>query len=213
MALNIYFLRHGQTAFSRENAFCGSGLNPDLTAVGLEMAQAFAAAYRSTAFGAIYCSPLNRALMTARVLSEAIDLRIDERDGLQEIGYGKWEGMTTEAVEREYRDDHAKWLGEPAWNAPTGGETATALAQRGLQVVEEIKRTHPDGNVLVVSHKATIRTVLCALLGIDVGRFRYRLACPVASVSIVEFGTHGPLLKTLADVGHFDERLKDQPGT
>jgi probable phosphoglycerate mutase len=87
------------------------------------------------------------------------------------------------------------------------------IARRGLQVIEEIKQTYSDGNVLVVSHKATIRIVLCSLLGIDVGRFRYRLACPVASVSVIEFGSFGPLLKSLADVSHLDERLKAQPGT
>jgi probable phosphoglycerate mutase len=30
---------------------------------------------------------------------------------------------------------------------------------------------------------------------------------------VVEFGTHGPLLKTMADRSHLDERLKNLPGT
>jgi broad specificity phosphatase PhoE len=54
---------------------------------------------------------------------------------------------------------------------------------------------------------------LCALLGIDVGRFRYRLVCPVGSVSIVEFTDEGPLLRALADRSHFSEELKTLPGT
>ncbi len=67
--------------------------------------------------------------------------------------------------------------------------------------------------MLIVSHKATIRIVLCGLLGIDVGRFRYRLACPVGSVSIVEFTSEGPLLHTLADRAHLDEKLRSLRGT
>ena len=55
-----------------------------------------------------------------------------------------------------------------------------------LRVVEEIRQHHAAGNVLVISHKATIRIILCGLLGIDVGRYRYRLGCPVGSVSVVE---------------------------
>lgn len=213
MALTVYFLRHGQTSFSRENAFCGSGLDPDLTAVGLEMAQSFAAAYRSLLWSAIYSSTLKRTLTTAQVLSEAVNLNVELQNDLREISYGRWEGMTIDDVSREYHDDYLKWLSDPAWNSPTEGESAIAIAGRGLRVVEKIKQLHSDGNVLVVSHKATIRTVLCALLGIDVGRFRYRMACPVASVSVVEFGNYGPLIKTLADVSHLGKRLREQPGT
>ena len=87
------------------------------------------------------------------------------------------------------------------------------IARRGSRVIEEVKQRYRTGNVLIVSHKATIWIVLCGLLGIDVGRFRYRLACPVGSVSVVEFGGQGPLLKVLADRTHLDERLRRLPGT
>ena len=87
------------------------------------------------------------------------------------------------------------------------------IASRALQVIEEIKQNYTSGNVLVVSHKATIRIILCSVLGIDVGRFRFRLGCPVASVSIVEFSSHGPLLKVLANHSHLNEQLRNLPGT
>ncbi len=34
-------------------------------------------------------------------------------------------------------------------------------------VIAEIEEKYKDGNVLVVSHKATIWIILCSLLGID----------------------------------------------
>jgi probable phosphoglycerate mutase len=104
-------------------------------------------------------------------------------------------------------------MADPAWHAPTGGELAVVIARRALEVVEEITRDFADGNVLLVSHKATIRIMLCALLGIDVGRFRYRLLCPVGSVSVVEMTREGPLLRALAERSHLDERLRSLPGT
>jgi probable phosphoglycerate mutase len=82
-----------------------------------------------------------------------------------------------------------------------------------MEVIEEITQAHKEGNVLVVSHKATIRIMICSLLGIDVGRFRYRLACPVASVSMVEFTPEGPLLHVLADRAHLDAHLRSSRGT
>jgi broad specificity phosphatase PhoE len=90
---------------------------------------------------------------------------------------------------------------------------AVSIASRAVKLIEEIKLNCDSGNVLIVSHKATIRIVLCSLMGIDVGRFRYRFVCPVGSVSIVEFTSEGPLLHTLAVQSHLSERLKTLPGT
>lgn len=213
MPLTIYFLRHGQTTFSRDNVFCGSGSNPDLTEAGAAMAQAFAAAYSALPWAAIYASSLRRAVATAQPLATAIGLQLELRDDLMEIGYGEWEGRSLEEVSRDHRDDYLRWSADPAWNAPTAGEPAVMIARRVLRVIEEIKQRHVAGNVLIVSHKATIRIALCSLLGIDVGRFRYRLACPVSSLSVVEFGNQGPLLKALADRAHLDEQLRALPGT
>lgn len=212
MSLKLYFLRHGQTDRSRDNVFCGS-IDPDLTADGLEMAKAFAIAYRSLPWNAIFCSPMRRTVATAKPLCEAVGMQMELRDGLKEINYGKWEGKTIETVDREYHDDYIRWTADPAWYPPTEGELAVAIAHRSLQVIEEIKQRFSNGNVLIVAHKATIRIMLCSLLGIDVGRFRFRLGCPVGSVSIVEFGAHGPLLHALSDRIHLDERLRTLPGT
>jgi broad specificity phosphatase PhoE len=212
MTLTLYFLRHGQTECSLNNFFCGS-VDPELTPDGVEMAKAFDAAYSSIPWQGIFSSPMKRTLATAKPLCDDIGIQPELRDGLKEINYGKWEGKTTETVTQEFHDDYIRWLADPAWNAPTGGEMAVAIASRSMQVVTEIQQRYSSGNVLIVSHKATIRIILSSLLGIDVGRFRYRLGCPVGSVSIVEFGSHGPLLKALADRSHQDERLRNLPGT
>ncbi len=212
MSLTLYLLRHGQTECSRNNSFCGS-IDSELTPEGLEMAKAFAEAYSSMDWTAIFSSPMQRTVLTAKPLCESIGTEPQLRDGLKEINYGKWEGKTPEVISREYHDDYIRWSADPAWNAPTGGEMAVTIATRALSVIEEIKQNYSSGNVLVVAHKATIRIILCSLLGIDVGRFRFRLGCPVASVSIVEFTSHGLLLKVLADRSHLDERLRNLPGT
>ena len=211
--LSLYLLRHGQTAFSRDDSFCGSGLDPELTPEGRAMAAAFAEGFASIAWAAVYSSPLKRTIETARALCDSWKLGLTIRDGLKEIGYGAWEGKTREEVERDHHDDYIRWTADPAWNAPTGGERGIVIARRAAEVIEEIKESFSDGPVLVVSHKATIRIALCGLLGIDVGRFRYRLACPVGSVSIVDFGPNGPLLRSLADRSHLPAELKSLPGT
>jgi probable phosphoglycerate mutase len=213
LSLKLYFLRHGQTPFSRDNDFCGAGLDPELTPEGVAMARAFADTYKSVPWAAIFASPLRRTIATAQPICDATGVPMQLRDNLKEIHYGKWESKSVETVSQEFHDDYIRWSADPAWNPPTGGEPAVAIAHRALSVIEEINQRYAKGNVLVVSHKATIRIILCSLLGIDVGRFRFRLGCPVGSVSVVEFTPEGPLLHALADRLHLSEKLRTLPGT
>jgi broad specificity phosphatase PhoE len=212
MSLSLYLLRHGETTYSQTGGFCGD-LDPELTDDGLQMAQAFADKYQSMSWNAVYVSPMKRTIATATPLCQAIGQKMEFREGLKEIRYGKWEGQTAEFVKTTYADDYVRWLAEPAWNPPTGGETAVQIASRASLVISEIEETYQKGNVLVVSHKATIRIILCALLGIDLGRYRDRISTLVGSVSVVRFDDHGPMLERLGDRSHFDERLLALPGT
>ena len=211
--LTLYFLRHGQTALSRENMFCGAGSDPGLTTDGEEMARDFARAYTGFPWKAIYHSNLQRARLTIAPLAGNVPCEIHQRSELREIEFGQWEGKGIPEVDKNYHDDYVRWSADPAWNAPTGGETAIAIARRARPLIEEIRAMYSEGNVLLVSHKATIRIIISDLLGIDLSRFRDRLSCPVASISIVEFGNRGPLLKQLADRSHLSQRLRELPGT
>jgi broad specificity phosphatase PhoE len=210
MSLTLYFLRHGDTTSSRTGTYCGT-LDLELTPEGMQMAEDFATAYKAVSWQAVYVSPLTRTVTTAKPLCEAIGLGMQLRDGLREIAYGEWEGKTPEEVNRDDHDDYIRWLNDPGWNAPTGGEKGIDIARRSALVLEEIEQHHTSGNVLVVSHKATIRIMLCELLGIDVGRFRDRIDMKVGSVSVVEFGSRGPLLRRLGDRAHLRESLRALP--
>jgi len=212
MGLTLYFLRHGQTNFSRANAFCGE-LDPPLTEAGTAMAAAFAAAYAELPWQAVFASPMLRTRATAQFLCDRLGLQMQLRDGLREIYYGQWEGLSTQEVNERFHDDYVSWLSDPGWNAPTGGERGIDIYYRSNAVLLEIERQYPSGNILIVSHKATIRIMLCGLLGIDVGRFRDRIAAPVASVSIVEYTARGPLLLALAERSHLPAHLRELPGT
>lgn len=212
MSLKIYFIRHGETTYSQTGGYCGI-LDPDLTPEGHEMAQAFGEAYKTVPWRAIYCSPMKRTVATAKPLCDAVGLEMQLRDGLKEINYGDWEGKTQEYVKEHFAEDYVRWLTEPAWNPPTGGETAVQIASRASLVITEIEQNYPDGNVLVVSHKATIRVLLCSLLGVDLGRYRDRIDMPAASVSVVKFDLHGPMLQSLGDRSYMSANLRNRPGT
>jgi len=211
MSLRLYLLRHGETTFSMSRGFCGA-LDVDLTDFGYEMAQAFADEYKSLDWEAIYCSPMKRTQATATPISKATGLELKLREGLRECNYGEWEGKSKEEVRQAFQSDNYHWMTEPAWNPPTGGETAVEIRNRAMAVIAEIEETYTEGNVLVVSHRTTLRIVLCSLLGIDLGRYRDRLDYPAASLSVVKFGKYGPLLERMGDRGYMSPELRAREG-
>lgn len=209
MSLRLYLLRHGETAFSINRGYCGA-LDVELTEAGQAMAQAFADAYQALNWRAIYCSPMKRTQATVAPIAKATGLPIEIRDGLRECHYGEWEGKSKEEVNRLFAEDYAHWMIEPAWNAPKGGETAVEVCNRAMAVIAEIEEKYTDGNVLLVSHRTTLRVVLCSLMGIDLGRYRDRLDYPAASVSVVSFGKYGPLLESLGDRAYMPPELRNR---
>ncbi|WP_024297176.1 histidine phosphatase family protein [Methylomicrobium lacus] len=155
---------------------------------------------------------MKRAIATAQPLCDALGLPMQIREGLREISYGAWEDQEQDTIRQRYEEDYLRWQTDPAWNPPTGGETAIQITARALPIITEIESKYKTGNVLLVSHKATIRIILCSLLGIDVGRYRDRINTPAASVSIVKFVTYGPMLEVLSDRSYMPEHLCNRAG-
>lgn len=207
MPLKLYLLRNGETYFCNTGRYCSKDGVP-LTERGQQMADYFARSYQDVPWKAVLCSPLHHAIATARPLCEATGLPIECRSELRELAFGAWEGMSPQEVNQFFHDDYIRWLADPAWNSPTDGEKGIRVSRRSSAVLEEIEETYPDGNVLIVSHKATLRIMLCTLLGIDIGRYRDRLAMPVSAVTIVEVAQYGPFVRVLNSCGHLPLSLR-----
>jgi alpha-ribazole phosphatase len=207
MPLRLYLLRNAETEYCRTGRYCSQD-GVALTDRGQQMADYFAKAYHHLDWKAIFCSPLHHAAATVQPLCQITGLTVQQRHGLRELSFGRWEGMAPTTVNRTFHDDYIRWLADPAWNTPTQGEKAMQVARRSSNVLAEIEETYPDGNVLVVSHKATLRIMLCTLLGIDVGRYRDRLAMPVTALSLVELMDYGPFVRQLNNCSHLPLHLR-----
>ncbi|MGB3310112.1 MAG: histidine phosphatase family protein [Nodosilinea sp.] len=207
MSLRLYLLRNAETEYCRTGRYCSQD-GVALTAQGQQMADYFAKAYHHLDWKAIFCSPLSHAVATVQPLRQITGLDVQQRANLRELSFGRWEGMAPATVNTTFHDDYIRWLADPAWNTPTAGEKGIQVARRSSDVLAEIEETYPDGNVLVVSHKATLRIMLCTLLGIDVGRYRDRLAMSVTALSLVELMDYGPFVRQLNDCSHLPQHLR-----
>ncbi len=185
MVTRLLLVRHGATTATQEDRFSGSS-GADLSDEGCWQAERLGDRLSAQNITAIYSSPLSRALETARLVGRHCRLEPVIRDGLREIGHGHWEGMKREDVERQFGDEYAAWEADPFTFAPEGGESGVAVLARALPVVREVVTAHPGGQVLIVSHKATLRLILSSLLGFDARSYRDRLEQSPACLNVVD---------------------------
>src|SRR5437762_11159469 len=174
MHARIFLVRHGATVLTAEDRFAGA-TDVELSDEGREQVRRLADRLGDEKITAIYASPLGRTVETAEILAAPHKLEVQTRDGLREISHGRWEQMTRQEVEEKFPEEAAEWEKDTDTFTPVGGESGLALTERALPVLLELVRKHPGENILVVSHKATIRLLLSSLLGFDPRRYRDNL--------------------------------------
>ena len=203
MTTRVFLVRHGETTLSAEDRFAGSTDVP-LGPNGRMQAERLAARLADDAIAAAYCSPLQRTVETAAIVAKRHQLVPARRDGLREIDHGRWEGLRRADVERQFPEEYAAWEDDPFTFAPCGGESGVHVVARALPVIREIVVAHAGQNILVVSHKATIRLIIASLLGFDARGYRDRLDQSPACLNVLDF--KGPMrarLMLFNDVSHY----------
>lgn len=208
----LYLVRHGATQLSAEDRFAGA-VNVELSDEGKIQAGRLAERLADDRIAAVYCSPLTRTMQTASILARPHELPLLQREGLREIHHGHWEGMRRADVEAQFPDEYAAWEEDPFTFAPQGGEAGVNVIGRALPVIREVVLEHPGQNVLVVSHKATLRLLISIILGFDARGYRDRLDQSPACLNVLDF--KDPVrarLMLFNDVSHYTDQPKRSSG-
>src|SRR5260370_36556102 len=182
----VFMVRHGATVRSAEDRFAGA-TDVALSDEGREETRRVADRLSHEKIMAVYASPLGRTVETAQILAGPHELEVQTRDGFREINHGRWEQMTRREVEEKFPEEAAEWEKDPYTVAPLGGESGLAVTARALPALIALVRDHAGQNILVVSHKATIRLLLSSLLGFDPRRYRDNLDQKPAALNVVDF--------------------------
>jgi probable phosphoglycerate mutase len=199
----VYLIRHGATVLSREDRFAGS-TDVALSEEGELQAKKLGHRLANEKISAVYCSDMHRAIHTAEAVAGPHGLKPIPRPGLREIDHGHWEGMEHKAVEEKFAGEYKAWDRDPLLTPPPGGESGLSVLARSLPALAEIVRDHPHQTIAVVSHKATIRLLLCSILGIDPRMFRARLAQDTACLNIIEFrDINNGRVTLMNDISHY----------
>ena len=179
----LYLIRHGATNLSAEDRF--SGATGDLSDEGRRQLAALAERLKKEEIQALYASPLERALDSALILGGAIGLTPILKDGLREINHGEWEGLTHAEARAKHAASYEAWSKDPFRHSPEGGESGQQVLDRARPVIRDILAAEAGKRVAVVSHKATLRLLLCDFLGIDPRGYRDKLEQSPACLNIV----------------------------
>ncbi|HYN79342.1 MAG TPA: histidine phosphatase family protein [Lamprocystis sp. (in: g-proteobacteria)] len=204
MPTRIYLVRHGATELTAEDRFAGSTEVP-LSDEGRTQVAALAQRLRCDTLDAVYASPMQRTMETARIIAAPHQLEPLPKPELREIDYGHWEGRTREEVEAGCGDEYSAWEEDPLTVAPAGGESGIDVLARALPVMRWIVQAHRHRAVLVVSHKGTNRLLISSLLGFDARGYRDRLDQSPAGLTILDFATDvRARLRLFNDVSHYE---------
>ncbi len=203
MPTRVYLVRHGETQATEEDRFAGRR-NLPLSPEGRAHAKELATRLRGFPIDAVYSSPLHRAMETARLIAEPHGLTVKAVEALREIDHGHWEGMTRSQVEEKYPEEYAAYERDPLDFAPEGGEPASAVVKRAVPALLELVREYPEGQIVVVAHKATNRLLIGYFLGIDLRKYREKLGQRAACLNLLDFtGEAQAKLMLLNDISHY----------
>jgi probable phosphomutase (TIGR03848 family) len=170
-------------------SIAGRAAGVSLNRRGLQQAEALAARLAELPISAVYSSPLERAVQTAGPIAKLKALRVEQREGWNEIDFGEWTGKQLGELQAvpEWQNFHTYRSGTRI----PGGETMQEVLARALDEVAEVVRHHSSSLVAVVSHGDVLRSLICHFLGVSLD-LMLRLEIEPASVSIVELQPYGP---------------------
>jgi probable phosphomutase (TIGR03848 family) len=185
---DFYLVRHGVTTHTGHRItgwLPGVSLSDD----GRTEAEAAAETLAAVPLKAVFSSPIDRTLETAKIIAGRHRIEVTVSEALGEVRYGRWTNRSIKALART-----KLWNQVQRW--PSGvrfpeGESLREVQERGVGEVERIRSLYPRSPVCCVSHADTIRLIAAHYLGVHIDLF-HRIVIGPASITVVSVGQEGP---------------------
>lgn len=180
--IKILFIRHALT-HSVGKRLAGRAPGLHLNTEGEQQANQLAQRLAGLPIGAIYSSPLERAMETAQPVAQILNLPCNACADFIEIDFGNWTNCSIEELKRDPVFERFNTF--RSLTRPPGGELMGEAQLRIIRGIEQLRIQHPDEVVAIVSHADLIKAAIAWYAGISTDMLQ-RLEISPASISIVE---------------------------
>lgn len=148
----LLLVRHGETAWNKDDLVIGQKSDMPLNDTGLAQAAHLSEVLKDERIDFIFASPLKRAQQTAEPTAKSHGLDIITAPELIEMDFGVFEGgpRLDPVYQKEKMEFFARY---------EGGESYLDLAARVYPFLKKIVEEHPDETVMLVTHTLICRIV------------------------------------------------------
>ena len=207
--MEIYFVRHGQTIWNVEKRFQGLSDSP-LTELGITQAKLLGKKLKDIKFDKFYSTSLKRAYDTANYIKRNRKQKVEIFDDFVEISMGDMEGIKQEDFKKLYPEQIKNFFFNQLEYNPSsfGGESFLEVRERvirGLNKFIELNKNYE--RVLVVSHGATLKTLLHYISGKDISTLSDEAIPKNTSYTIVKYENGKFEIIDFSNVSHLEGKL------
>lgn len=201
---NLLLIRHGEVAGINPPRFRGRE-DLMLTPHGVRQAELVRDAIAARCVpNAVYCSPLTRCVRTADTIAQPFGLDVRTHQGLNDINYGTWQGMTMTEVAQRWPEELQRWHSAPHTMRVPGGETLQEVQARAVDALQAILHAHRHGTVVLVAHDSVNRILLGHALGLPLGGY-WSLAQSPCAISEITYPGDRFTIHSINETQHLSE--------
>jgi ribonuclease H / adenosylcobalamin/alpha-ribazole phosphatase len=194
VATTLVLVRHGVTPHTVDKRFSGglAGSNPGLSDEGRAQVRATAdwLAPLAEEIDVVVTSPVRRTQESAEILAERLGRALTTDDGLAEMEFGSWDGMTFAELRERFPEDLDRWLGAADVSPGGHGESLLVVQKRVLASLDRLLEEYTGRSVLAVSHVTPIKLLVARALGAPLESV-FRMELAPASVTVLSFFEDG----------------------
>lgn len=207
----LLLCRHGESTWNASGRI--QGQSPEaggLSTLGRWQAGQLAKRLCTAGIDLLYSSDLRRAVETAAIVADALDLKIRLDPRWREVDLGRWQGLTGQEVKACWPEEWTA-LGRGEDLPRGGGETYAQVQARAMQAMMELTRHYPGQTVAVICHGGPIRLCLSAVEGYPIRDLGERaVPIPNTSVTVIRALAGRFRLESVADASHLAEAAVEE---
>jgi len=206
---SIYLVRHGQTAWNKEEIFRGRTDVP-LDETGLKQAELVGQYFKGIEIHGIFSSPLSRAWQTAEKVAEFQNLKVQPLPGILDMSFGNWEGRPHQEIRESDSKTYRQWVETPHLVRLPGGEGLDDVRARATAALENLIRNYPGKTVVLVTHRVICKVLICAILGLDNSHF-WQITQDTTAINLIQYGKGKYILSLMNETCHLKPLKAQMP--